>query len=194
MDQKTIKQIVANLAKEGMSISEANVMEALKDSNLQTNKMLHNLSEKVNAERSDSLGKDDTRSNIIKEDAKNKSKHDDIYKNVHFKNKYTKKSQIANYHRISELPRYTEDQRVDRMIEDHNNIKSLSLELAELERDQPLQQDEQFVVILDEKEGNFLKSIQNSIGSANEFKRKYNVVKATTKSGGPSIDLLGKTV
>ena len=156
--------------------------------------MLNNLAKKVTDEESDRTGNDAKKDNIKKEDSKNQEIHKDIYQKPTFKNKHTKKSKIAGYERITQLPRYTDDQRVDREIEDRNQLKQLSLQLADLERGQPLQQDEQFVVIMDEKEGNFYKEIANSIGSANEFKRKYNVVKSATKDGRPSIDLLGQLV
>lgn len=195
IDSKTIKQIIANLAKEGMTLSESQIMDALKTNNMDITKALSNIAKKVQDGNSDTIGSDDKKKNIIESDKKIENKHKDIYGKPTFKNKYSKKnSKIAVDQRLTHLPQYTSDNRVDMMVQQHNQLKSLSLELADLERGQPLQQDEMFTVILDEQEGNFLKNIQNSIGAANEYKKKYNITQAAKKNGTPSVDLLGKLV
>jgi hypothetical protein len=176
-----VKNIVADLPES--DISEQELKDLLKKNNMDFAKILGDLAQKIDRDQfPDQKKKADDTADEMKDNKKDQTQ-------IFGKRKVDHRA-TAKYHRLVELPRGGNSKFVNRRLAQLAKIDKINEQFAQEEISHPLQQDEIFQLVRD-PEDNILESIQNSIGNANEYKKKLNVVKAGKRGMQPSLELRG---
>lgn len=98
---------------------------------------------------------------------------------------------VERLFRKAEMPVHTKSKRVDRFIKKKNKLKQIEAQIRSLELAEPAINDEVFVITTKKKDRDIEGQIQDGLGNYNTYEKRFRVLKARSKSGKPSLELIG---
>ena len=178
-----IDKIIATLAAEDIHISQEELNDLLEKSNVTKSGMLTKLAQKVGESQQTEKPKKDQ---INKQSAKTEAAQLFVNRKG--------PSSLSKYNRYTQESADVPDKLLDQVVQRYTGLKQLSDEIGEMEIRDATVGDQAYIVTNEEKVDSHLESIQQSIGSYNEYKKKYNVVKRFQSGGQPSLDLQSELI
>jgi hypothetical protein len=116
-----------------------------------------------------------------------------IYKTDASKTKSQQKKMLstgkhASLERDSQQPHFVNTRSLRKWYSKRTQMKGLEDYMRRQSLDNPAQEDEDFTLLMNERE-DIVASLQDGIGASNEYSKKFNVIKSREKLGEPSLDL-----